>query len=52
MILSIEGIPLITRFKTLKTYMDMRETVVKSIEGIPLITRFKTATTILWSYSK
>ena len=38
---SIEGIPLITRFKTLTD--DLHISVPsKSIEGIPLITRFKT----------
>ena len=38
--LGIEGIPLITRFKT-KMYYFINSTF-KCIEGIPLITRFKT----------
>ena len=36
----IEGIPLITRFKTSKP--SLSEPSSSSIEGIPLITRFKT----------
>ena len=40
---SIEGIPLITRFKT---NLDMMRDIPSyiGIEGIPLITRFKTLT--------
>ena len=40
--ISIEGIPLITRFKTHGTYFQMSHHYI-SIEGIPLITRFKTS---------
>ena len=36
----IEGIPLITRFKTWDFYE--KEEKIDGIEGIPLITRFKT----------
>ena len=39
-IVSIEGIPLITRFKTPFKYSI--DTFCNCIEGIPLITRFKT----------
>ena len=39
--LSIEGIPLITRFKT-PVITDKTLAIFVSIEGIPLITRFKT----------
>ena len=39
-VLSIEGIPLIIRFKTLWIFKD--SSPVLSIEGIPLIIRFKT----------
>ena len=37
---SIEGIPLITRFKT--TIALIESLTISCIEGIPLITRFKT----------
>ena len=40
-IISIEGIPLITRFKTMAAAL-FDEMVDLRIEGIPLITRFKT----------
>ena len=39
--ISIEGIPLITRFKTNVKKFKIKK-LVFSIEGIPLITRFKT----------
>ena len=39
--LSIEGIPLITRFKTKAAARVQADNTI-SIEGIPLITRFKT----------
>ena len=39
---SIEGIPLITRFKTQDVYNIATMRLHMSIEGIPLITRFKT----------
>ena len=38
--MSIEGIPLITRFKTFQLHIGLAP--LRSIEGIPLITRFKT----------
>ena len=44
-LLRIEGIPLITRFKTSTQYKKHYNS--KSIEGIPLITRFKTCIGIL-----
>ena len=40
-LLSIEGIPVIIRFKTHLT-KDLQITPTYRIEGIPLITRFKT----------
>ena len=40
----IEGIPLITRFKTFLSALRNHLTQFR-IEGIPLITRFKTSTT-------
>ena len=44
--LSIEGIPLITRFKTLSLAIILLIAFI-SIEGIPLITRFKTFYNVL-----
>ena len=40
-LVGIEGIPLITRFKT-KQELELKVLCVVRIEGIPLITRFKT----------
>ena len=45
-ILSIEGIPFITRFKTISKETDMFEYSL-CIEGIPFITRFKTSNLFL-----
>ena len=39
---SIEGIPFITRFKTIDVPISIQNTPIEGIEGIPFITRFKT----------
>ena len=39
---SIEGIPLIIRFKTEDNYLPLYLILFLSIEGIPVIIRFKT----------
>ena len=44
---SIEGIPLITRFKTDEA-LTIAVNAQSSIEGIPLITRFKTLLFLLF----
>ena len=41
-LVGIEGIPFITRFKTVNSIID-NNSCIHSIEGIPFITRFKTS---------
>ena len=40
LVLSIEGIPVIIRFKTVKSFPN--SIITSGIEGIPVIIRFKT----------